>query len=491
MDDLKLFIALSFNHQGSGKIPLGYHKVDLRGTGIFSKSRSNTFEAKLADSIRTTMINSKMYFIDEDKQPKAFPGLLVRYTPDKKFMDIRIDTSIGGINMLNQVDALMTAVATSPALQLPIIGRKQIDSDGGYYYRFNIKTVKPVFLDATSLFEIPYNQLSLGSTLKINYDSEPHLLISGGTGSGKTYLQELLLAEMVKKIQDKSHKQGAVYVADPKYSDLAELSKLIGVTKVAQSPNQICGILREADQAMNDRYKSMPKDRQNIGKTALELGFAPIFIVIDEYSALISSLQNKNGKKVAEEINNYLTEIIQKGRQADVYLVLAMQRASTDAGLSSNIRYNFSTKIILGNSDATTLAMIFGSQKDNQLPQIEHVGGGYYIKNDDLIPQKFYSWKYDLNELIDLLEWKITPMQFHCKLVEIGSICDRLQTSKAKKSDLPLMQKKLAQLSKCVPQHYQKGLLEAIELTHKNPPDIDDLHYKLEEIGDDLSYELR
>ena len=168
-----------------------------------------------------------------------------------------------------------------------------------------------------------------------------------------------------------------------------------------------------------------------------------------------------------------------------------MQRASTDAGLSSNIRYNFSTKIILGNSDATTLAMIFGSQKDNQLPQIEHVGGGYYIKNDDLIPQKFYSWKYDLNELIDLLEWKITPMQFHCKLVEIGSICDRLQTSKAKKSDLPLMQKKLAQLSKCVPQHYQKGLLEAIELTHKNPPDIDDLHYKLEEIGDDLSYELR
>lgn len=485
--------ALTLRNQGSQKIPAGYHQIDLRGSLIGLRSHNNPFEASIGDFVRNVMNNSKMYFQDKDGNPIAYPGLYVRYISDGQYMDLRVDTGAGSTSMQSKVEPAMNALGHSPLFNCPLVGSNQVDPDGGLYYRFSIVQPKPTQLDINDMEDISYNELILGSTLSVNYNSEPHMLISGGTGSGKTYALELLIAEMKQKISNFNfHQGGALYIGDPKYSDLAQYANIIGVTKVAQSPAQIAGMLREATDAMNKRYQTMPRGREALGKTALNLGYAPIFIVIDEFSSLLASLKNtKNGKKIADEINGYLTEIIQKGRQANCYLVLAMQRASVDSGLSSDIRYNFSTKIILGNSDATTISMLFGSQKDNQLARIEHIGGGYYIKNDGLQPQKFYVFTYNRNKLLDLMTGgKNMPMSltnFRKNIIKTGEIVDKLMV-KANEPYQKQLEKNLIFLLQHSPAKYKNQCTNALKLCKLN--DINGVHRILDNIGNELVYEF-
>ena len=488
--------ALTLHNQGSQKIPAGYRQIDLRGSLIGSRSHNNPFEASIGDFVRNVMNNSKMYFQDKNGYSIAYPGLYVRYISDGQYMDLRVDTGAGSSSMQSKVESIMTALGASSLFNCPLIGINQTDPDGGTYYRFSIVPAKPCTLNVNRLGDIPYEYLSLGSSLQVNYNKEPHLLISGVTGSGKSYMLEQLLGEMVLKIKNPQHHGGAVYVADPKFSDLAQYANIIGVTEVAQTPAQIAGILREATEAMNKRYKNMPKTREALGKTALDLGYAPIFIVIDEFSALMAATTFiKQGKKLQEEINGYLTELIQKGRQATVFLVLAMQRASTDAGLSSNIRYNFSTKVILGNSDATTVSMLFGSQKDNQLPNIEQVGGGYYEKNDGLLPRKFFAWNYSVNEMIDVVTNRtnmiINKNELRKEILQVGSLIDLIDLKLAQKRDVSIDWKVLADKLTYLAansKNYNRNLKYVSELAKLDNPNLETIRQLIDRIGNDLIY---
>lgn len=482
--DFYKFLALLLKNQGSRKIPLNYHQIDLRGASFWSKSKSNSFEAKLGDFVCDVMDNSKMYFTNTQGEPISYPGLYARYVMNGQYIDLRIDTNSGDSSMQAKVVSIMSALSQSPRFNLPLIGLDQVDPDGGHYYRFSLVQAKPVKLNINELRQLPYDQLKLSDNFVINYTTEPHLLLSGGTGSGKTYSLELLLAEMIQKIKTIGYREGAVYVADPKYSDLANFASIIGVTKVAQSAAQICGMLREAVTSMNKRYKSMPKNQSTIGKTAINFDFAPIFIIIDEFSALLASLKStKNGKKIAEEINGYLTEIIQKGRQANCFLVLAMQRASTDSGLSSDIRYNFATKVILGNADPTTVAMIFGSQKNYQLTRIECAGGGYYIKNDGLQPQKFFTYTYSLNDLINQTINPNKPFNFYKSYKKACEITDRLPTRIALNTDNVSLQKLLIYLEEHGPIEFKNDFLQALKFARKK--DYMQVHRHLDKVFDD------
>ena len=485
--DFMRFLAL--HCQGSGAVPVGYHKIDLRGAGLFHQRDQSDLENKIAKFVLSALEDQKAYFTDQDNNPISFPALFVRYRQQDQYMDLIIDTDFGNSSMQSAVKSIMEALGKSPQFNFPLIAEDQADANGYQYFTFSLIQPQPISINVNNLNVIPYDRLYLAPNLVINYDKEPHLLISGGTGSGKTYALQLLLAEMIQKIQNPDHESGAVYVADPKYSDLANFAKTIGVTGVGQSPAQISGLLREVDQAMNERYQNMPKGIDALGKTALNLGYAPIFVVIDEYSALISSLNNsKDGRKIADEINNYLTEIVQKGRQADVFLVLSMQRASVDAGLSSNIRYNFSTKIILGNTDATTVSMLFGSQKDNQLPLIEHVGGGYFIKNDGLIPQKFYVASYSMKKLINYVvnceknDFTMTTSEFRHYLLKTGRLFDELD-KKFDDHKIKKLKTRLEFLSQHAPIKFRASFSSVLKFANPINPNLAKIQVVLDRAG--------
>lgn len=428
--------ALRYSHQGPGqkRPPEGYHQVDLRGSFLLSHSGSKPVEAQLGNFFRRILITSKLYYVDDAGNPTAFPALYLRY-PDSKNIDLRLDLGYQSASVQSKVDAVMHALSNSGKFQLPLVAIN-IDPDGGTFYRFNLVAPTPCKLDIAQLKDLPYNLLTLGDQLTINYDKEPHMLITGLTGSGKSYLLELLIAEAKIKTANPMYSSGAVYVADPKYSDLATYAERVGVDKVAQSSAQIAGMLREATETMNNRFKSLAGA---IGKTALDQGLAPIFIIIDEYAALIASLSTKD-KKLADEINSYLTQLVMKGRQADVYVIIAMQRATADT-LNSNLRYNLSTKIILGSSDATTVAMIFGAQDGIKLPKITQVGGGYILTSGAQIPRQFYAWSYDRIDLLaraNSLTNTVSRQDLRQLVISTGRIVDQVEIRIAQKAPLSI-----------------------------------------------------
>lgn len=322
--------------------------------------------------MRQAIENSHCYNTDDNGQLVSYPGLYIRYYGH--YIDLRLD--VGTANYGNKVGELMQSIAESSEFHLPLIGQFT-DPDGGTCYRFDFRQVQPTVMTVEQITRVPYNMLSLGDLAVDLSHCEP-ILLSGVSGTGKTATLELLIAEIVPKL-DSNRSNPMLYVADPKFSDLKSYVDLIApknARQVAQTPAEIATMLECAIKNMNERYKAMQALANSIGKTALDLGFAPQFIIIDEYSSLLASLgNNKYDKEIKSEIESCMTQLVQKARQASILVIISLQRASTDSGLTTNIRANCDLKILLGNSDATTTAMLFGAQAGTYLPQISQIGG--------------------------------------------------------------------------------------------------------------------
>lgn len=411
-------MALRLRNQGT-KVPTGaWHQIDLRGNGLLIKHCKSDLEAHLAHFMRKALESNGCYNTDDNGQPVSYPGLFIRYY--KHYIDLRLD--VGTASYGNKVGDLMRSIAESSEFHLPLLGQLT-DPDGATCYRFDLQQAKPTNMTVEQIARVPYNRLDLGDLIIDLNHCEP-ILLSSVSGTGKTATLELLIAEIVPKL-DSNRSNPMLYVADPKFSDLKAYVDLIApenARHVAQTPAEIAQMLEQAVDSMNERYKAMQALPNSIGKTALDLGFAPQFIIIDEYSSLLASLgSDKVDKTIKSRIESCLTQLTQKARQASILVIISLQRASVDSGLTSNIRANCDLKILLGNSDATTTAMLFGSQTGTNLPQINQVGGGFYQRSNMPMPEQFFVPDFDLEKVIKA--YQPTPRQH---IMAAGRLIDQL-----------------------------------------------------------------
>lgn len=411
-------MALRLRNQGT-QVPNGnWHQIDLRGNGLIIRHCSSDLEAHLARFMRQAIENSHCYNTDDNGQPVSYPGLYIRYY--KHYIDLRLD--VGTASYGNKVGDLMRSIAESSEFHLPLLGQLT-DPDGATCYRFDFRQVRPTTMTVEQVVRVPYNRLDLGNLIIDLNHCEP-ILLSGVSGTGKTATLELLIAQIVPKL-DSSMYSPLLYVADPKFSDLKAYVELVAPQnryRTAQTPAEIAAMLEQAVDTMNKRYKAMQALPNSIGKTALDLGFAPQFIIIDEYSSLLASLEsNKYDKEIKSEIESCMTQLVQKARQASILVIISLQRASVDSGLTSNIRANCDLRILLGNSDATTTAMLFGAQAGTNLPRINQVGGGYYLRSNMQMPEQFYVPDFDLAKVIKA--YQPTPRQH---IMAAGRLIDQL-----------------------------------------------------------------
>lgn len=411
-------MALRLRNQGT-RVPAGaWHQIDLRGNGLVFKHCRNDFEAHLAHFMRQALENNQCYNTGGNGLPISYPGLFIRYY--KHYIDLRLD--VGTASYGNKVGNLMQSIAESSEFHLPLLGQLT-DPDGGTCYRFDLRQAKPTVMTVDQIVGVPYNELCLGELI-IDLNQCQPILLSGVSGTGKTATLELLIAEIVPKL-DSSGSNPLLYVADPKFSDLKAYVDLIArenARHVAQTPAEIAAMLEQAVDTMNERYKAMQALPNSIGKTALDLGFAPQFLIIDEYSSLLASLgSSKEDRAIKSRIESCLTQLTQKARQASILVIISLQRASVDSGLNSNIRANCDLKILLGNSDTTTTAMLFGAQAGNNLPQVNQVGGGFYERSSMQIPEQFYVPDFDIGKIIKA--YQPTPRQH---IMAAGRLIDQL-----------------------------------------------------------------
>lgn len=259
----------------------------------------------------------------------------------------------------NTYDTLLSAL-----FGLPLY--KKIDDIQYCDYVFELIPDTRITLGSIDNYSKNY-QIDVSSKINWKIGSPPHLLVVGGTGSGKTYLVNSLLLTYLNS-------GSILYIADPKASDLATLGKIINVQRTATTENEIAKLLREANEEMESRYRTYFTDESSFGKTWRDITkLKPLVLVFDEFAAFASV----SNSKVNKEVQNYLFNLILKGRQAGIEVIMIMQRPDANL-LNGNIRDQFGVRIGLGNMTNDGRKMLFGSV-DMEYKTIQNIGGGYIM----------------------------------------------------------------------------------------------------------------
>ncbi|MGT4664323.1 FtsK/SpoIIIE domain-containing protein [Enterococcus hirae] len=234
--------------------------------------------------------------------------------------------------------------------------------------------------------EVKDGKIELMKGLVWDFEAMPHMLITGGTGGGKTYFIYALIAIFAKV--------GRVHIADPKKADLAELGNFPAFKGLVVSEKEdIFKMAKEMVELMDKRFLYM-KEQPNytIGKNYRYYGMKPELFIIDEWAAFISALGSAFGSEYSEEkFYENIVPLTLKARQAGVFIAIAMQRAGADS-LKTAVRDNLLCKVSLGSLSEMGYKMTFGDdQKNKAFVNKPHVKGRGYIDVGNGIPQEFYS----------------------------------------------------------------------------------------------------
>ena len=182
-----------------------------------------------------------------------------------------------------------------------------------------------------------YNQLGIRVPIYAYTDS--HIIVVGGSGSGKStailyWLYNMMLQEPFLDIS----------VADYKQSN-----ELIGFSRHFAQSNDCVELIREYYQCFLDTPE---------GGRGIQL------LVIDEIAGLLTHLSvYKETKHVADEIRSILSEVLMLGRSRRCFILLSMQRyTSTIFPASSGAGDNFMVSVGLGRLTVDGRRGLFGGE---------------------------------------------------------------------------------------------------------------------------------
>lgn len=260
---------------------------------------------------------------------------------------------------MNSFDTSLCAL-----LDLPL--ENKIDTIGYCDYIFSRYKDQRIVIDNAKAVYNPSTLLPLSSNLKWNILKQPHLLLAGVTGSGKTTFLNYLIIEMKKM-------QADIYICDPKRSDLASLKNIIGADYVASDTNNIAKLSRIVKEKMEQRFIDYKENADNFvyGHSFVDYQLKPVFIIFDELGAFRAS----SDKKVFTETMANLTEVILKGREMGVFCVLSTQKPNAN-NIPTELRDNLSVRLAMGNMSSEAYRMVFGEDiKD--LQAVSTIGSGY------------------------------------------------------------------------------------------------------------------
>lgn len=189
-------------------------------------------------------------------------------------------------------------------------------------------------------------------------ENHAHLLVAGGSGSGKSVGLNAMLISLLYKA---SPEDVRIILMDPKcveFNVYGGLPHLL-LKDIISEPSRIVRALKWAVDEMNRRYSLMGQyrarklDEFNAGsqvKNGDEEKLPRIVIMIDEVGDLMVSAQRK-------EVESLLVALGQKARAAGIHLILATQRPSVDV-ITGTIKVNFLNRIAFSVSNGSDSRVI-------------------------------------------------------------------------------------------------------------------------------------
>ena len=201
------------------------------------------------------------------------------------------------------------------------------------------------------------------SNLFLDMLEQPHLLVAGATGSGKSVVINGMISCLMYRMPGHTEPNRAeLILIDPKRVELVAYKNLPHTIRYASEPAQMLSALAYAMEITEQRYTEMQNRREK------KYSGGDLYIFIDEFADLMLT----HGKTVVPIIQR----LAQIGRAARVHIVLATQTPISEV-LPTKIKCNFDARVGLRTRSAQDSRNIIGKAGLEELPRY---GKGYYMK---------------------------------------------------------------------------------------------------------------
>ena len=194
---------------------------------------------------------------------------------------------------------------------------------------------------------------------------QPHLLIAGSTGSGKS----VLINGIIYTALYKAPPQLQFIMIDPKRVELYQYKPLPHCLLYASEPDEIAATLTAAVAIMDDRYKALQ------AQGLREWSGGHIYIIIDEFADLMTTQKRDTLPQ--------LQRLAQLGRAAHLHLIAATQRPTKDI-INGQIKVNMDARLALRCPTAQDSRNIINTKGAETLPRF---GFGYYLTPETMRPE--------------------------------------------------------------------------------------------------------
>lgn len=214
---------------------------------------------------------------------------------------------------------------------------------------------------------------------------QPHLLIAGATGSGKSVVENGIIYTALYKHPGHEENKVTFIFIDPKRVELNIYKNLPHCLCYASEPEDRINALQFAMKLCEDRFKSMQRNDQR------KYPGGDCYVFIDEFADLMTT-QKKDCMPIIQRL-------AQIGRAAKIHIILCTQTPINKV-LPTEIKCNFDARVGLRTRSAQDSRNILGFAGLENLPQYGQ--GIYYTpKEQNLYEIPFYTD----DELLNRVKW--------------------------------------------------------------------------------------
>lgn len=205
--------------------------------------------------------------------------------------------------------------------------------------------------------QIPYAVDEDGEEIVWRPAELAHLLVTGGTGTGKTSVAHSLLNKICQH-------DWPVWVLDGKRVEFLHLRDWPNVQIVATTVEQQVALIYQVKELVDYRYALIEEGRARVED------FEPLVVFLDEWSEFINTLLDwyadvkRQGEPTKPPTVRQEASLARKARVARVHLVKFMQRADValmGPGAGGEVRSNFGMRLTMGPIDPDGAQMMWGN----------------------------------------------------------------------------------------------------------------------------------
>lgn len=276
------------------------------------------------------------------------------------FYDLKLDPGfrINRLSAFSREIAMALGTKTTPIIK-PIseLGIVRFQVTTRINDRLSLKDMFKNTIRPSGLVSCLIGETDEGVPLWIDLSKNPHMLVAGTTGSGKSVLLHNLIANAIEM------KNVRLYLSDTKrveFSPYSLLGRKSIISQIAQTYSETVSMLELLVETMEMRYRILASKNLS-GVEEDPTIFDKILVIIDEIGDLMA--EDNSG-----EFQKLLIKLASKARASGIYLVVATQHPSVNV-LTGVIKANFPARLACKVSSRTD------SQVVMDIPGAENLAG--------------------------------------------------------------------------------------------------------------------